>query len=39
MIKLRGLHHAGSNGDITGLCVLLQAYVDAVMTLAKEGDR
>jgi len=38
MIKLRTLHHAGANGDTNGLRDLLEAYVDAVMTLAKEGD-
>jgi hypothetical protein len=40
LIKLRTLHHAGGpDGDIAGLRELLQAYVDQVMALAKDGGR
>ena len=41
MIKLRTLHHAGNGGhrDITGLRELLQAFVNQVMALARDGGR
>jgi hypothetical protein len=40
LIKLRTLHHAGgADHDITGLRELLQAYVDQVMALAKDGGQ
>lgn len=40
LIRLRTLHHAaGANRDISGLRELLQAYVDQVMALARDGGR
>jgi hypothetical protein len=39
MIKLRAIRHAGPARDLGGLRELLQTYVDAVMTLAKDGSR
>jgi hypothetical protein len=40
LIKLRTLHHSGGGDrDISGLRKLLQAYVDQVMALARNGDR